>query len=301
MRFALLATLFCIAACSSDSPSGPDEEEEGLPAMSAKIDGASWSPSIALTAVNPAPGLYSITGTRTSGANNYTIVFALYNIKGPGRYPLGVTPTVYGGTANLSRPPADGWSTPLNGASGEINITTLTANRMVAQFNFDTSPVIPGSPGAPRVTEGVLDIPVSGNAGLALPHQGGTFTGNVGGAFAASGVSVILSNPSGTSTTLAITGTNGTRAVSIALTNMTGPGSYALSGAARTVGVSGAPGNPQATWLSQGTGGGGTVTISSVTATRITGSLTATVVPIAGGASGNLTISGDFDIGRPQF
>ncbi len=293
----LLAAMFSIAACSSDGPSGPEEEEE-LPDMSARIDGAAWSPSIAITAINAAPGIYSITGTRISGANNYTLVFSLFNIKGPGTYPLGVTPSVFGGTANLSRPPADGWTTPLNGVAGEINITTLTANRMVAQFRFDTTPILPGSPGAPKVTDGTLDIPVSGTGGLALAHQGSTLTGNVGGAFAASGVAAILSN-AGNNPTLVITANNGTRSLSIGLSQMTGPASYAVGGvnSTRTVSVSGAPGNAQATWLSQS----GTVTISSVTATRITGSFSATVAPAAGGATGNLTVSGDFDIGRPQF
>lgn len=298
----LFAAFLGLAACSSEGPSGPDGED-GITNMSAKIDGVTWSPEVSVTAINAAPGLYSITGFRSTGANNYSMVFALYNIKGPGKYALGVTPSIFGGSANLSRPPADGWTTPLNGVAGEINITTLTATRMVAQFNFDTSPILQGSSGNPKVTEGVMDIPVSGTGGLALPHQGGTFIGNIGGAFAASGTAVILSNAGGANPVLTLTGSNGTRGITISLSNMTGPATYALGATTpvRTISVSGAPGNLQATWASQGAGGSGTVTISTITASRITGSFTATLVPLAGGAAGNLAVSGEFDVGRPQF
>jgi len=62
--------------------------------------------------------------------------------------------------------------------------------------------------------------------------------------------------------------------------------------------VAGVPGNPMATWASQVAGGSGSVQVTSVTASRIVGSFSATLVPIAGGATGNLAVSGNFEIGR---
>jgi hypothetical protein len=93
---------------------------------------------------------------------------------------------------------------------------------------------------------------------------------------------------------------NSLRSVTISLASMTGPGAYTLSSTTpvRSIAVSGAPGNLLATWATQLPGGGGTVVISSVTTSRIVGTFTATLVPLGGGATGNLSISGTFDMGR---
>ena len=56
--------------------------------------------------------------------------------------------------------------------------------------------------------------------------------------------------------------------------------------------------NPLAVWRSDQAGGSGQVVISSVTADRIVGSFTATLVPFGGGAAGNLSLSGSFTLGR---
>lgn len=298
LRVCILAA--ALAACGGSKSTSPGGNNN-LPAVSAKINGAAWQPSIAVTAINAAAGLYSITASQVSGANNYTMVFALYNIKGPGTYPLGVGPNVFGGTATLSRPPSGGWTTPLNGASGEITITTLTATRLVATFSFTADPITSGTTGTMTVTEGALDIPVSGTGGFALPNQGSKVVGTIGGPFNAAVASGILNNPGGASPTLTIVGSNITRSLTISLSSMTGPGTYTLNAGTpiRTIQVSGSPGNPTATWASQVTGGSGSVTISSVTADRIVGSYTATLASLTGGATGSLAVSGTFDVARP--
>lgn len=299
-RSKLLFLLTALMACSSD-PSGPDDDDDGAEGFRAKIDGVTWTPTFPVTAVNAAPGLYSISGIRTSGLD-YTMVLSLYNIKGTGTYPLGVTPLIFGGSAVLSRPPNSGWSTPLDGVAGEITISTLTASRMVGRFRFNTAPLTAGVPGAPVVTDGEMDIPVTGTGGLARDFEGSKLTGNIGGAFAASGATGQLINI-GNGPVLTVTATNTTRGITISVANMTGPGTYALSSTqpVRSIGVSGANGNLTAAWLSTLSGGGGTVTVTSVTATRIAGSFNATLIPSSAGATGNLSVSGEFDLGRQQF
>jgi hypothetical protein len=295
----VLALLLALAACKSDSATGPGGTD-GLPAFTAKIDGTAWQATFAVTAQNPTPGLYSITATRTTGSNAYTMVFALYNIRGPGTYALGVAPNVFGGTAQLSQAPSSGWATPLNGVAGEIVITTLTATRMVATFQFTAEPILSGTTGTKVVTEGKLDIPVAGTGGVAPDNAGSRVTGSVGGAFSAAGATATITNVGGSNPIFTLVANNSVRGLSISLANMTGPGTYALSATTpiRTIGVTGTTGNLLATWASQGAGGSGSVTISSLTATRIAGTFNATLVPLGGGATGNLTVSGTFDMGR---
>jgi hypothetical protein len=296
-RFLPLAFLFALMACESETagPAGPNPGNTGL---SARIDGAAWSPDLPVTAVNGAAGLYSISGFKSAG---YTMVFQLANITGPGTYALGVDHTVFGGAVTLSRPPSSGWSTPLNGAAGELIINTLTATRMAGTFHFDAAPLLTGTTGNPRVTDGVFDLPVSGTGGVALANQGNKVTGTMGGtSFAASSALATITNVGINSPLLTITATNGTRSISIGIAGMTGPGTYALSSTTpvRSIGSSGIPGNLLATWASQGAGGSGVVQITSVTSSRIIGSFNATLVALGGGATGNLTVTGNFDMAR---
>lgn len=299
---ALSLTFATLAACGGNTvadPGGGNNQTN----MSAKIDGVLWQPDLAAQAVNAAPGLYSITGFRTTTPNNYTMVLSLYNIKGPGTYPLGVITTVFGGSALLSQPPSNGWSTPLNGTAGEIVITTLTATRMVATFSFDTAPLQTGSPGNPRVTEGRLDIPVTGTGGFALANQGSKMSGNIGGTFVASAVAGNLTNAGGSNPIFTLVANNGTRSITMSIANMTGQGTYPLQATTpvRSIQTSGMPGNLTATWGSQLAGGSGSITISSVTADRFIGSFTGTLMPVAGGATGSLPVSGTFELARLFF
>ncbi|MSR21019.1 MAG: hypothetical protein EXR91_08575 [Gemmatimonadetes bacterium] len=178
-------------------------------------------------------------------------------------------------------------------------ITTLSATQMVGTFQFTTTELT-GPASTKTVTQGVFDIPVSGTGGVvsATGNQGNSLTGNVGGTFVASSA---LATVAGGTPVLTIVGNNGVRTVSISLGNMTGPGTYTLSATApsRTINVGGAPSIPLAAWMSELTGGSGSVIITSVTGTRIMGTFTATLISVpASGAIGNLAVSGTFNMGR---
>ena len=299
IRTAALALLIGLAACSGNS-TGPGGNQNGIADFTAKIDGVAWQASLAVTAQNPIAGLYSITAFRTTGSNAYTMVFALYNIRGPGTYALGVAPNVFGGTAQLSMAPSSGWATKLDGVAGEIVITTLTSDRIVATFHFTADPILSGTAGTRVVTEGHMDIAVAGTGGLAPDNLGSKVTGTIGGAFSAAAATATITNAGGSNPVFTLVANNSVRSVTISLANMVGPGTYTLSSTTpvRSIGVSGVGGNLLATWATQLPGGGGSVTISSVTTTRIMGTFTATLVPLGGGATGNLAINGTFDMGR---
>jgi hypothetical protein len=256
-----------------------------------------WAANIA-TAVHAAPGLYSITGLQTT-AGGYSMVFQLGNIGGPGTYALGTTQQMFGGAVSVSHTTLGGWSTPLNGAAGEFVVSTLTATRMTGAFNFTATPLTGAATTPLAVTNGAFDIAVTGNPGALPANAGRRITATIGGAsFNAAAASVILTT--GASPTLTIVGNNSERTVTISLMNVTAAGTFPLSSALpiRTLQVGGAPGNPLASWASQATGGSGTVIVSSLTASRIVGSFTATLVPLGGGATGTITVTGNFDMGR---
>lgn len=292
----LLAIVTGCASSTTDPATGGVDPT--LPNFAAKIDGAQWQATLATTVQNPAAGLYSITGFRLSGANQYSMVITLYNIKGPGTYALGVGPQIPGGTGLLSLAPAGGWTSTLNGVSGEIVISTLTATRMVATFKFTATPQA-GSTGTHEVTEGTLDLAVAGTGGVALANQGSVVTGTLAStAFYAAAASAIVSGAA-PNQTLTIVGNNSTQTLSISITGFSGAGTYQSSNAnpIRQVGVSGIGGNLLAAW-STSIGGSATVTVTAFTATRITGSYTGSLSP-GPGASGTVAVNGTFDMGRP--
>jgi len=289
-----LAALALMAGCSGSATLQPGPLGNGP--VTATINGQSWTSNATAGAIRQPSGLYSLTALGPSA--DYTLIFALHNIGGTGTFPLGTLPMLTGGTVVVSKVGSPGWSTPLNGLAGQISITTLTATRMVGTFSFTAAPLT--GTGVLTVTSGTFDVPVTGTAPFAaLPDNiGGRFAATVAGvASGVNGVSSILTT--GAAPTLTIVA-GGERTINISLANMTGAATYILSAAtpARSIQVTGSGTSQTATWYSQGQGGTGTVTITSATASRIVGSFSATLVPLAGGAAGLLTVSGTFDFGR---
>lgn len=293
---ALLAVLMLPVACSDSSgPVTPGGQNSNGP-VKATINGQAWSSTASATAVRASAGLYSLTALGSS--NDYTMSFTLNNIGATGTYQLGTLASLSGGSVVVSKVGSTGWGTPINGAAGQVIITTLTASRMVGTFSFTATPL--SGTGDLTVTNGTFDLPVSGATAFGtLPDNlGGRYTATAkGNAFGVSGVSAILTT--GASPTLTIV-SSGERVVTISLGNMTGAGTYTLSNATpvRSIQISGPLATPAQAWYSQGQGGSGTVTITTSTATRFAGTYSATLVPLAGGATGTLTVTGTFDFGR---
>ncbi len=290
-----------LMSCGGSDATGPGGE--GTHFIKATIDGAAWNSDAGAESFGVSitlPGLYSITGTKLGGG--YIMVLSLYNIGGTGTYPMGVGNLVAGGSAIVSDA-GGGWATPQSGAAGTLTITALTDSRIAGTFTFTAEALTGTATGTKSVTGGSFDLEVkpTGAVGALPDYAGSSVTATIGGTpFTAAAATGQLTSGFDI---LVVTGSNTTRSLTISLTDVSAPGTYALSGTAptRTMGVTGVTSPLTSTWSSNGAGGSGSVTVTSITATRIKGTFAATLGPAPGTSTpGTLAItSGAFDIGRP--
>ena len=265
--------------------------------ITANVDGQAWQSTVASEQAQVGPlGAITIQGTY---ANTTTITLNLYNIDQPGTYPLGVGAAVVGGLGLVSTASGMSWATPSSGAAGSVTLTTLTSTRIAGTFTFDATPLIGGATGNKAVTNGNFDLILAsnGNFGTLPDNQGSVVRGSVAGA-PWNAATAFMTLPGGT---LSLSFGNLTYTIGVLKTSFTGPGTY-------EVGLSPGLAAVSAVVPSTGLGpswvpavsGSGTFTVTSLTATRIQGTLSATLVPLAGsGATGNLDISNlAIDIGR---
>ncbi len=290
------------AACSSGSSvTGPGDGGTGTFHIRANIDGSAWSSTAGAETTGvplTLPGLYAITGAQIG--SGYTLVLSLYNIAGPGTYPMGVGPTVVGGSAVVSNA-AGGWATPQSGEAGTVTITALTASRIAGTFTFTAEPISGSATGTKTVTSGDFDLEVkpTGTVGPLPDYAGSKVTATLGGApfTAAAAVGALTAGFD----ILTVSGSTTERLVTLTLAGVQAPGTYVLSASeSRTLGVSGTTDPLHTTWTSNGSGGDGSVTVTSITATRIKGTFNATLAPAPGTSTvGSLSVvNGVFDIGR---
>lgn len=306
MRHALLAaTVLLAVACGGES--GPSDDADGH--FTARINGEDFSSdpayvNLGVNVTEVAPGLYVIAGAHVEGTSSEAVNLTLYNVRGPGTYPIGVGATVVGASGVVTDD-GKGWGTDLSGSAGTITITELTATRVKGTFSFTAQAVTGGATGTREVTNGDFDLKVNSNGTLpTVPDQNGSSaSGTVGttpwtaSTIVTGGVTsgLFLFNAGNTVTTTTVT-----------ISDFTGVGTYPLETGlqARTVAVSGPVSNPSGSNCCWGAGAGmsGSIVITSATSTRIKGSYDVTLPAIPGGdATGTITTSGTFDVGLPQF
>jgi hypothetical protein len=245
------------------------------------------------------PGIYSISGVQSNG---YIMVIGLFNISGPGTYPLGVGPLVPGGFGQVSNA-AGGWVTPQSGEAGSITITTLTSSRITGTFNFVATALTGTATGTRTITNGSFDLEVKpqGTIGPLPANAGSRLSATIGGtnfnAAAVIGQLVTIGTP-----IITITGSNDARSLTISLTGVTTAGTYPLTSTpqSRTINVSNNVNPFSNTWSSNAQGGSGSVTITALTPSRIQGTFTATLPPAPGSTTtGTVGVTnGTFDVGR---
>lgn len=297
--------LVAFAGGCGDDSSGPAGPGGSNSPMTAKIDGAAFAADPLFTGqgvASIAPGAFYIGGYQLSGTSTRSITISLANVAGPGTYPLGVGPLVFGGTGIVVLD-AQGWGTPLSGAAGSITITTLSTTRMAGTFFFTADASTGGATGVKSVTDGAFDMPIvsGGSNGPPADHLGSRVTGMIDGAqwTAATVVSGVASGA------FIFTASNNLRTVSVSVSAFTPPDTFDLSSTApfrlvQVMGPGDGPSNDPCCW-NEVTGNTGTITIATVTATRITGSVNALLVPSPGtSASGSLVVELTFDVGIPQ-
>lgn len=301
------AALIFLGACGdSGGPGG------GSAGFTARVDGQAWAADPIGTvaqAVPGVPGALTVLGTQTSGSGSLGLTITLYNVSSPGTYALGVSSDIFGGTGQVGQGTgtpgsANSWITENTGTAGSVTLTTLGGGRIVGTFSYVAEPGQNNSVGGTRtVTDGRFDLefkgtlaPVPANKGSKVTAQ---FDGQLYNAWSASGLlQDHLGGPGFQfSTTTKLHG------LSILLSGVTAPGTYSLSntGPVRimTAGRNGGDAG-HCCWGGGSTGMDvGTITITSLTPSRVKGSLTATLRPTPGKpATTPLVITdGTFDVG----
>jgi hypothetical protein len=263
----------------------------GSGSLTASVDGQAFVAdlSVSATTSQASPGLYILGGSKLlAGTTARTIELFLYNIGATGTYPMGVGPTVVGGTGTVTDGPTT-WLTPLSGAAGTVTVTALSASAIAGTFSFTAPPML-GAGASRSVTSGTFDIPITGTPGTLAPTAGNKMSATLGGAPWNAATVVLVAHTSGV---YAFGGSNTDYSVNFTLSSVTGPGTLTLGTSTETLSIQhGSQG-----W-STSLGGSGTVTVTELSASRIKGTVTATLQGLAG--AGALTVTGGtFDVGLP--
>jgi hypothetical protein len=281
--------LALLMSCGGDGGSGPNGGDANF---TATIDGNDFTASAATTVAQISnAGNFAIVGSSgTSTATSITLI--LYNIGGPGTYPLGVSGTARGGLGTVGTS-SSSLSTPLSGTAGSVTISQVSATRIAGTFNF----VAGVAPVTKTVTDGSFDLPVTGNGSINVPDFAGSrVDGTINGTPWNAAAVVMVAAPS--SGTLGVGFSNLTYQMNLIISGWTGVGTYTMnSGVSRQMTVMATDGSLR---LWGGSGGltTGTFTVVTATATRISGNYDITLQPAAiGQAAGNLHLVGTFDIG----
>jgi hypothetical protein len=273
--------------------------------MTARVDGQQWTAvALGVAAIPGQSGTFTITGSEAGNNVSRSINLALYNIRAPGTYPFGVGSEMVGGRAQYSTAGVV-WATPNNGASGSVTITTLTPTRIVGTFEY-TAQLSSGSSttASHSITDGKIDIPMTTASGSlpAVPANAGSVVKATIGtnAFNASTATASTSN---FGNGLGFNSHNQTYQLQVSLASVTTAGTYSLNQpAGRTISVTGFGGgssSPQCCWGLNALDVG-TVTITSVTASRIIGTFSGTLRPqsISTQTQPLVIAGGTFDVGR---
>ncbi len=307
---ALILALATFGGCGGDGGSGPaapddDDPQLGEHFITAKIDGATWvsefgSENGGVPLV--IPGLYSVVGITISGSNAYTLSISLSNISGVGSYPLGVGPSVPGGSVLLSNT-NDGWSSPQSGADGLITITAISDSSITGTFSVTLTPFTGSATGTKALTDGSFNLRVNpfGNVGPLPDNKGSKVRATIGGSeWNAATVAATLAGSQGI---FSLAAGNNTRNLSIVLADVNGTGTYPLSpnSPTRQIGVTNVMNPLENFWTSLADSLNGSVTIIDITTTRIRGTFEATLDPAPGSSTTGMlsVVNGTFDIGRP--
>ncbi len=266
------------------------------------MDGSLWTATPALITASAntsqSSGSLHFQGS-TQAAPVRAMAIHLGRINGNGTYPLGVNVgTNAGGTLTMTVG-SNSWWTPLNGSAGQITVTSIGGGRIRGTFRARLERM-GGTPGEDlvEITDGEFNVPVNpGYTAPAADDRGSVVTGSVGGQ--QWNAATIVGTGGGTSlvaiaassdeymVTLAFgppeEGTSPLSSISLPVRSITVVRTHAAGGGGWGM-------MPGAT---------GTVTVGSVTANRIQGSLNASLPPTSGGGS-PITVNLTFDARTAQ-
>jgi hypothetical protein len=153
-RFISIMVLLCSGACggsSSTSLTGNNNNNNSSGPMSATIDGVAWSSQLPSAVYRN--NIVAIAGIDNGLTTSVSIGFGA---TGTGTYNLGFGNSVAG--SGIVTKAGKGWGSSLQGGTGSVTVTTLTANHIVGTFSFNAVPASGGATGTSVVTNGKFDI-----------------------------------------------------------------------------------------------------------------------------------------------
>jgi hypothetical protein len=187
----LLAGLAAVCpGCGSGSDSGSGPAGGSGSGFTAVVDGKAWEAtpiSISAQANAGTPGTVILVGTQTDGTKSLGLTLTFYNVRGPGKYALGVDSSIVGGIGQVGEGTgmagqAVSWITAGTGVDGMAEITSLGAGRIVGTFNYTAAPGKNNALGTNRVvTDGKFDLALKGTLTTLPENAGSKVTAEFGG------------------------------------------------------------------------------------------------------------------------
>jgi hypothetical protein len=298
-------TMGCGGGNSPTAPGGPPSNSSSSSSMTFRVDGTATTAS-SVTA-NFANGILSVGGTDAARAT--TLSFALTpTATRTGTYTLG--PLSAANALILIGNPAAGWQAAVGIGSGTITINSMTSTNAAGTFSF-TLAAVPGSgaTGTKTITEGNFNVTFTATATPpGTPGNGSSVSVLIDGTQWTSSLS---RRATLTNNILTITGQDTNfRVITLGVPLSGGvqippspPATVSLDFGAIPQGLVTMVLGAQ-NWDNAHAGGAGTLTVTSISATRVTGTFTVTLVnnPINVTAvpTARLT-SGQFDMALERF
>jgi hypothetical protein len=288
-----------LAACGK-SPTSPGPGNGGggsstAGSFSGVLNGEAWASGATLAfAQTDLPGRMTLVGVGPIGGRTGTLTITLGFITGTGTFPLGVNYLSNGGGGALfaESPQSATWTTLLDGASGTITVTSVTASRIAGTFQFTAAPGT-GTSGTKTAANGLFDLPFR-TSFTPAPQSGSRISATInGGAWNAATIAATASGM-----VLGFGGGNTVYNLSVAARVFTAGSTYPLTtgpdGVRLTI-IGQAPG-VIAIWGGAG-GDTGSFTVTTFGGGRATGTFSGTLAPQGQTAGGPLVITnGSFDV-----
>lgn len=286
-RSAALVIFSLLAGACGGGGTDPNGGGGGGTGLQATIDGQSWTAddlTLQVSSSAALPGYLIISGLKLNGTDYVAITLAVGYIDGPRDYPLGVNQgTTPGGTASVlvkSGTTVSTYTTGFTGDEGVFTVTSRTGTRIVGTFEFIAPPQIGGGAvGTKTVTNGSFDLtlPAEYTPPTADDH-GNTITASFNGQPWV-GATVLGIGNLGLGTFSFGGSTSGISLNLVTITAVSAGNTYDQTGV--TIQATGSGAN--CCW--GGAGSVTSVTISTITAERITGTFSATLPVLAGGGA----------------
>jgi hypothetical protein len=144
-----LACLVLVAACGSDDPTEPQDDQLANGTFTARIDGENFNATAA--AVVSSNNIISVGAGNASGK---TLGFAFLST-GPGTYAIPASI----GTVGTHTFTGKTWSASAIQGSGSVVLTTQSANRVAGTFSFVLqADAASGATGTRTITQGRFDL-----------------------------------------------------------------------------------------------------------------------------------------------